>query len=417
VAEFRVRDLSLAEKGIKKISWASFRMQVLRHLCIDFEPARPLQGTKISACLHVTPETAVLCSVLKKLGADVFLAPSNPLSTKDDVAAALVKYLGIHVFAVHGEDTSSYYENLNFVANAKPDVILDDGGDLTKFVHKEDLYSTIIGGTEETTTGVIRIKAMAIQGVLKFPVIAVNESLTKHMFDNRYGTGQSTIDGILRATNILLSNSTIVIAGYGWCGRGIAMRAKGMGARVIVTEVDPIIALEAYEDGFLVEPMIEAVKKADIIVTATGCKGVISKEHLEQIKDGAILCNAGHFDVEVDVKYLYENAQEREQVRDHMERITLKNGKSVYLLAEGRLVNLSAAEGHPADVMDLSFSNQLLAVMHILENKGKLGKVVHTLPHELDRKVAEVKLSTLGISIDTLSEAQSAYLSSWEEGT
>lgn len=417
MADFKIRDISLADAGLKKIEWASSRMAVLRQMVEEYKNTRPLTGIKISACLHVTSETANLVIALKELGAEVCLSPSNPLSTQDDVAASLVRDFGISVFAIHGESRESYYENLEIVASRSPDFIMDDGADLTKLVHEKNLWKSVKGGTEETTTGVTRIKGMEKDGVLKFPVIAVNESQTKHLFDNRYGTGQSTIDGILRATNLLLSNTTMVVAGYGWCGRGIAMRARGMGARVIVTEVDPIKALEAFEDGFMVMPMEEAVKVADIVITATGCKDVVTERHFEVIKDGCILANAGHFDVEVNVKYLYENAVKVEKIRGNLEKITLRSGKVVYLLAEGRLVNLVAAEGHPADVMDLSFSNQLLAVLYLLENLGRLEAKVYALPEDLDRKVAEYKLKTLGISIDKLTDEQKAYLKSWEQGT
>lgn len=414
--DFKIRDIGKADEGLKRIEWASSRMPVLNQLVKEFGEKKPLKGIVISACLHVTTETANLAAALKELGAEVFLAPSNPLSTQDDVAAALVKFFGIKVFAIHGEDVDSYYENLTRVAEKNPHVIMDDGGDLTKLVHEKDVKS-VFGGTEETTTGVIRLRAMAREGNLRFPVIAVNDSRTKHLFDNRYGTGQSTIDGILRATNILISDTNFVVAGYGWCGRGIAMRARGMGARVIVTEVDPVKALEAYEDGFMVMPMKEAVKIADVIVTATGCKKVVTGEHFENIKDGAILANAGHFDVEIDVKYLRENAVNTLKVRDNLEKIVLKNGKTVYLLAEGRLVNLASGEGHPAEVMDLSFSNQLLAVMYLVEHRGEMKPGVYVLPEDLDRKVASLKLKTLGVSIDELSEEQKNYLSSWREGT
>ncbi len=417
MGDFRIKDPGLAQEGRKKIEWASFRMPVLNQISGELEPQKPLKGFTISACLHVTPETAVLCVALRRLGAEVFLSPSNPLSTKDEIAASLVVDFGISVFAVHGESKKDYYDNLKAVASRSPQIILDDGGDLTKLVHEGGYWESIIGGTEETTTGVVRLRAMEREGVLKFPVVAVNESMTKHMFDNRYGTGQSTIDGILRATNILLSNSTVVVAGYGWCGKGITSRARGMGARVIVTEIDPIRALEAHEDGFIVKPMIEAVKEADVIVTATGCKAVVTKEHFEVIKDGCILCNAGHFDVEVDVQYLYENSTGRETIRDNLEKIVLKNGKTLYLIAEGRLVNLAAAEGHPADVMDLSFSNQLLAAVYLKEAGRNLEPRVYTLPGDLDRKVAALKLKTLGISIDELSQEQRSYLISWREGT
>ncbi len=417
MADYKVLDLNLSPQGLKKILWAGIRMPVLKSLVEEFKGEKPLEGVRISACLHITPETANLVSSLKNLGAEVFLAPSNPLSTKDDVAASLVKDFGISVYGIHGESVEEYYENIRFVTLKSPNIVMDDGADLISFIHEKNLWDGIWGGTEETTTGVIRLRAMEREGTLKFPIIAVNDSLTKHLFDNRYGTGQSTVDGILRATNILISNSTVVVAGYGWCGRGIAMRMRGMGARVIVTEVDPIKALEAYEDGFIVMPLLDAIEKADLVVTATGCKDVVTGIHFERIKDGCILCNSGHFDVEIDVKYLYEKASKVEQVRDNLEEITLENGKKVFLIGKGRLVNLVAAEGHPSDVMDLSFSDQLLAVLYILQSRGSLENKVYKLPEDLDRKVAEIKLKTLGVKIDKLTEEQKKYLESWKEGT
>lgn len=417
--KYRVKDLSLRDSGRKKIVWALEHMPVLSRIRGNFEKEKPFERMKIGACLHVTPETAALMITLKAGGAEVRLSASNPLSTKDDVAASLVEDFGIEVFAVHGDSAEEYYESIKNVLEIEPVVTLDDGGDLTAYLHSElpELAKKVWGGTEETTTGVIRFRAMEKDGVLKYPIIAVNDSKTKYLFDNRYGTGQSTIDGILRATNLLIAGSVFVIAGYGWCGRGVAMRARGMGARVIVTEVDPVRALEAAMDGFEVMPMSEAAKIGDFFVTVTGDKNVISVEHIKLMKDGAIVANSGHFDVEIDVAGLREVAVKVENVRPNTEKYTLPDGKKIYLLAEGRLVNLASAEGHPPTVMDMSFSNQALAVKFIKENREKLEKKVYTLPDEIDREIALLKLKSMNIEIDELTEEQKEYLSSWQEGT
>ncbi|WP_461831642.1 adenosylhomocysteinase [Aquifex sp.] len=417
--EYDVKDLSLAEEGLKRIEWAEMDMPVLRQIRERFTKEKPLEGKRISACLHVTTETANLVRTLKEGGAEVYLTASNPLSTQDDVAAALVKYFGIPVFAIRGEDRETYYKHLKAVIEKKPDIVIDDGADLISTLHKEypELARNVIGGMEETTTGVIRLRAMAEQGVLKFPIIAVNDAYTKHMFDNRYGTGQSTIDGILRATNRLIAGSYFVVAGYGWCGKGVAQRAKGMGAIVIVTEVDPIKALEARMDGFLVMPMIEAAKLGDFFVTVTGNIHVIRKEHFEVMKDGAIIANSGHFNVEIDIPALEEMAVEKREIRKNVTEYRLKDGRRIYLLAEGRLVNLAAAEGHPASVMDMSFSNQALSAEYIVKNGSKLEKKVYRVPREIDEEVARLKLKALNIKIDELTEEQKRYLSSWEMGT
>ncbi len=415
--EFKVRKLELAGEGKKKIEWAGEHMPVLLRLREEFSENRPLDGVRIAACLHVTSETANLMITLKAGGADVRLAASNPLSTKDDVAASLVKDYGIPVFAVHGEDRESYYENIEAVASFKPQITIDDGGDLTSYLHSKGLTEGVLGGTEETTTGVIRFRAMEKEGVLRYPLIAVNDSLTKFLFDNRYGTGQSTIDGILRATNLLIAGSTFVVCGYGWCGRGVAMRARGMGARVIVTEVDPVRALEAVMDGFEVMPIVEAASKGDFFVTVTGDKNVISRAAIEKLKDGAVLANSGHFDVEIDKEALHEMAVRVEDVRPNVKRFVMKDGRRIYLLADGRLVNLAAAEGHPPTVMDMSFANQALAARYILEHHNELEAKVYTLPREIDDEIAMRKLEAMGIKIDELTEEQKAYLSSWREGT
>ncbi len=417
--KYRVKDLSLKDSGKKKIVWALDHMPVLSKVRENFEKEKPFKGMKIGACLHVTPETAALMITLKAGGAEVRLSASNPLSTKDDVAASLVEDFGIEVFAVHGDSAEEYYENIKNVLEIEPVVTLDDGGDLTAYLHSKlpKLAVKVWGGTEETTTGVIRFRAMEKDGVLKYPIIAVNDSKTKYLFDNRYGTGQSTIDGILRATNLLIAGSVFVVAGYGWCGRGVAMRARGMGARVVVTEVDPVRALEAAMDGFEVMPMSEAARIGDFFVTVTGDKNVISVEHIKLMKDGAILANSGHFDVEIDVAGLREIAVEVENVRPNTEKYTLPDGKKIYLLAEGRLVNLASAEGHPPTVMDMSFSNQALAVKFIKENREKLEKKVYTLPDEIDREIAMLKLKSMNIEIDELTDEQREYLSSWQEGT
>lgn len=414
--EYKIKDLSLSKLGKKRILWASSRMGVLSRLAEEFEKEKPFQGIRISASLHVTTETANLLIALKRGGAEVYLAPSNPLSTQDDVAASLVRDFNIPVFAIKGESNESYYANIRKVAHRKPHIIMDDGGDLTHYIHSSGLYEGIIGGTEETTTGVIRLRSMEKAKVLKFPIIAVNDSHTKYLFDNRYGTGQSTVDGILRATNILFAGKTVVVAGYGWCGKGVVMRARGLGARVIVTEVDPIKALEAYMDGNEVMKMEEAAHLGDIFITVTGNKHVIGLNHIKHMKDGIILANSGHFDVEIDVKSLYDNAEEREEIRPSLERIRIF-GKNVYLVSQGRLSNLGAAEGHPSEVMDMSFANQALSVRFLLENRGKLERKVYTIPKEIDKEIASLKLKVLGVEIDKLTEEQVKYLNTWKEGT
>ncbi|WP_028950408.1 adenosylhomocysteinase [Sulfurihydrogenibium subterraneum] len=417
--DYHIKDISLADKGLLRIQWAEKDMPVLRQIRERFKKEKPLKGITIGACLHVTTETANLMITLKEGGADVYLTASNPLSTQDDVAAALVKYFEIPVFAIHGEDRDTYYEHLNAVLDKKPNITMDDGADLISLLHKErqDLASNVYGGTEETTTGVIRLKAMAKEKVLKFPVIAVNDAYTKHLFDNRYGTGQSTIDGILRATNRLIAGSKFVVAGYGWCGKGVAMRARGMGADVIITEVDPLKALEAVMDGYRVMPMIEAAKIGDFFVTVTGNINVIDRQHLEVMRDGAIVSNSGHFDVEINLNALQEMAVKTRDIRENVKEYTLKDGRNIYVLAEGRLVNLAAAEGHPAQVMDMSFANQALSAEFVYKNADKLEKTVYKVPDELDFEVARLKLQAMGVQIDTLTPEQVKYLSSWEHGT
>ncbi len=417
--QYHIRDESLADDGLKQIEWADWQMPVLRQIREKFEREKPLKGIRIGACLHVTKETANLMRALIAGGAQVALCASNPLSTQDEVAAALVKHFSVPVFAIRGEDTQTYYKHIHAVLDTRPDITMDDGADLVSTLHKErrEQLSSVRGGTEETTTGVIRLRSMAKQGVLAYPIIAVNDAYTKFLFDNRYGTGQSAIDGILRATNFLLAGSNVVVAGYGWCGRGIAMRARGMGARVIVTEVNPLRALEAVMDGFEVMPIAEAAEKGDVFVTATGDVRVIAVEHMLKMKDGAIVCNAGHFDVEVDVKGLRQIATNVRRIRPSVEEFTLPNGKRIFLLAEGRLVNLAAAEGHPAAVMDMSFANQALSVAYLANHAHELAKDVYPVPRELDEEVARLKLESMGIRIDTLTPEQQRYLSSWEEGT
>jgi adenosylhomocysteinase len=417
--EFHVKDLSLADKGLKLIEWAEMDMPVLRQIRERFAVEKPLKGVRIGACLHVTTETANLVRTLKEGGAEVYLCASNPLSTKDEVAAALVKHFEVPVFAMRGEDRETYYKHIKAVLDAKPHITIDDGADLVSTLHKErpEQAAEIIGGTEETTTGVIRLRALAAEGKLLYPIIAVNDALTKHLFDNRYGTGQSTIDGILRATNRLLAGSYFVVCGYGWCGKGLAMRARGMGARVIVTEVDPLKALEAVMDGYLVMPMDEAAKLGDFFVTVTGNKSVIRREHFLKMKDGAIVANSGHFDVEIDIQALRELTKSVRTIRPEVEEYTLEDGRRIYLLAQGRLVNLACAEGHPSAVMDMSFANQALSVEYLIKNKGKLERKVYPVPPEIDRMVARLKLSSMGIKIDELTPEQERYLSSWEEGT
>lgn len=417
--EYHIKDISLKEEGKKRIEWAEKDMPVLRSIRERFSKEKPLRGVKISACLHVTTETANLVITLKEGGAEVYLTASNPLSTQDYVASALVAYYGVPVFAIKGEDTQTYYQHLREVIKREPDIVIDDGADLISTLHKEysDIAQRVLGGMEETTTGVIRLKAMAKEGVLKFPIIAVNDAYTKHMFDNRYGTGQSTIDAIMRATNKLIAGSNFVVAGYGWCGKGIAQRARGMGATVIVTEVDPIKALEAKMDGFLVMPMIEAAKMGDFFVTVTGNTSVIREEHFQAMKDGAIISNAGHFNVEIDIPALERLSVGKREVRSFVEEYQLADGRRIYLLAQGRLVNLASAEGHPASVMDMSFANQALCAEYILKNHDKLQKDVYRVPESIDRQIAHLKLKSMGVEIDSLTPEQVKYLSSWEVGT
>jgi len=413
--QFKVKDVSLAPRGRLQIEWAWRHMPVLKIIREEFEKEKPLKGVRVSAVLHVTKETAVLMETLLAAGAEVWLAASNPLSTQDDVAAALAEE-GIHVFAWRGETTEEYFWAIDQVSSIEPHIVIDDGGDLHAHLHdrKSDVAAKVWGGTEETTTGVIRLRALEKSGLLRYPVIAVNNALTKYMFDNRYGTGQSTVDGILRATNVLIAGKVVVVAGYGWVGRGIAMRMRGMGARVIVTEVDPIKALEAVMDGFEVMPMSKAAEIGDIFVTATGCKDVIRAEHFERMKDGAILANAGHFNVEISVADLERMAIEKRVVRPCVTEYRLRNGKRLYLLGEGRLVNLVCAEGHPSEVMDLSFANQALSVKYLVENRGRLPPKLYSVPIEIDRRVAELKLRSMGIEIDELTEEQKKYLESWK---
>jgi adenosylhomocysteinase len=414
-----VRDLSLAPAGLIRIEWADRQMPVLAAIRERFERERPLSGYRLSACLHVTSETANLARTLQAAGADVALCASNPLSTQDDVAAALVAEFGIPVFAIRGEDDETYYSHIKAAVDHGPQVTMDDGADVIGVLHSErrEQLGDIIGGTEETTTGVIRLRALEADGKLAFPVIAVNEANTKHLFDNRYGTGQSTVDGIIRATNVLLAGRKFVVGGYGWVGRGVAMRARGMGAHVIVTEVEPLRALEAVMDGYEVLPMERAAERGDIFVTATGDKNVISRAAIERMKDGAILANTGHFNVEIDIPGLRELAQDSRPARPNVEEFSLPDGRRLYLVAEGRLVNLSAAEGHPAAVMDMSFANQALSAEYLVGESESLKPHVYDVPEEIDREIARLKLETMGIEIDRLTEEQARYLASWDEGT
>lgn len=417
---YDIKDKKLAEKGKKRILWAGKDMPVLASLSKEYAKAKPFKGVRIGACLHVTTETANLMLALKTGGAILRLCASNPLSTQDDVAAALALEYGIETFAIKGEDNKTYFKHLNAVLDLKPHLTMDDGADLVSEIHKSrtDLIKTIIGGTEETTTGVIRLKAMAKNGALRFPILAVNEAQTKHLFDNRYGTGQSTIDGIIRATNKLIAGTTFVVAGYGWCGKGLAKRAEGLGARVIVTEINPIRALEAMMDGFRVMPMKEAAKRADIICTLTGNRDVLDTPHFEAMKEGCIISNSGHFDVEINLKSLQKIAKHTATPRPLVDEYTfIKGGRKIYVLGEGRLVNLATAEGHPASVMDMSFANQALGAQFILDNKGKLENRVYVIPEAVDRAIAEKKLKSLDVKIDTLTPTQTKYLESWEEGT
>lgn len=409
----------LAPEGVRRIEWAAREMPVLRLIRERFQREKPLRGIRMTACLHVTTETANLAITLRDGGADLRLCASNPLSTQDDVAAALVEEYGIPVFAICGEDNETYYRHIHQALEHGPQLTMDDGADVVATLHKErrDLLPGVVGGTEETTTGVIRLRAMAAAGALGYPIVAINEADTKHLFDNRYGTGQSTVDGIIRATNILLAGKTFVVAGYGWCGRGVAARARGMGAQVIVTEVDPVKALEAVMDGYRVMPMAEAAKIGDIFVTLTGDINVIDRQHLEAMKDGAILANSGHFDSEINLKALQALSEGKRQVRASVDEYRLQDGRRLYLLGEGRLVNLAAAEGHPAAVMDMSFANQALGAEWIAQNAQKLEKKVYEIPHEVDEEIARLKLHAMGVQIDYLTEEQQRYLSSWQEGT
>ena len=411
-----VKDINLAEQGKNQIEWAFKDMPVLKQIQERFIKEQPFKGLKLSACVHVTKETAALCVVMKSGGEDAVLVASNPLSTQDDVAAALVKHYGIPTFAVAGESVEQYKSHIKVALEHNPDIIIDDGCDMVSMIHADypELADKVIGSTEETTTGIIRLQALEAQGVLKFPAVGVNTSLTKHLYDNRYGTGQSSFDGILRAANILIAGKTVVISGYGWCGRGCALRAKALGANVIVCEVDPLKALEAAMEGYRVMPIAEAAKEGDIFLTVTGDKHVVDVEHLLTMKDGAFVANAGHFDWEVNVGDLKAYATEIHQIRPNLEEYKLNNGKSIYVLAEGRLVNLVAAEGHPASVMDMSFANQALGIEFLVKNNGKLENKLYTLPHEVDVKIAELKLKSMGISIDTLTEEQKEYLHSWK---
>ncbi len=417
--DYDVKDLKLAEKGKLKMEWAERYMPVLSSIKNKFAKEKPLKGVKISACLHVTSETGNLMHVLKLGGASLSLTASNPLSTQDEVAAALVKEYGVSVFAINGEDKKTYYNHINQALDLNPHITMDDGADLVSTLHskRKNLIDTVIGGTEETTTGVIRLRSMAKNKVLRYPIIAVNDANSKHLFDNRYGTGQSTLDGILRVTNILFAGLNFVVAGYGWCGRGIAMRAEGAGAKVIICEVDPLRALEAVMDGYQVMPLKKAAKVGDVFVTATGDKGVISRDHFLLMKDGAIVANSGHFNVEIDIPALEKLSKKKRQMKDLVQEYSLKNGRNIYLLAEGRLVNLAAAEGHPAMVMDMSFANQALCVLHLCKQGKNLKKKVYPVPERIDKEVARMKLKTLGVKIDRLSEEQRKYLSGWDEGT
>jgi len=417
--EYDVKDVTLATAGRRRIEWADRSMPVLRQIRERFDCEKPLRGIRIAACLHVTSETGNLMRTLVAGGAEPALCASNPLSTQDDVAAALVKEFGVPTFAIKGEDNDTYYRHINSTLAFGPQITMDDGADLVTeiFSRRQELIPGVLGGTEETTTGVIRLKSMAANKVLKYPIIAVNDAQTKHMFDNRYGTGQSTIDGILRATNILMAGSRFVVCGYGWCGRGVAMRARGLGARVIIVEVDAVKAIEAVMDGYEVMPIAEAAKVGDVFVTLTGSKNVIRKEHFHVMKDGAIICNSGHFNVELDLPALESLSTGRRRVREFVEEVQMGDGRVLFVLGEGRLINLAAAEGHPASVMDMSFANQALSV-ELLVQKGKtLEKTVHGVPAEIDQEIARLKLASMGIRIDTLSEDQVEYLKSWQEGT
>jgi len=416
---YDIKDIGLAEKGKLRIEWANQNMPVLNLIKKRFAKERPLDGVRLGLCLHVTTETASLCKTLKAGGADVYICASNPLSTQDDVAASLVKHDKIPVYAIKGEDNKTYYDHLNAVLDIKPMMTMDDGADLVGTIHSErtNLIKDIIGGTEETTTGVIRLRAMAKDKVLKFPVIAVNDAKTKHFFDNRYGTGQSTLDGIIRATNRLVAGTVFVVCGYGWCGRGLAMRAQGMGASVVVTEIDPLKALEAVMDGYRVMPIADAAAIGDFFCTVTGDINVIRGEHFKAMKDGAIVSNSGHFNVELDLVSLEKMSTKKRLIREFVEEYTMPNGNKVNILGEGRLVNLAAAEGHPASVMDMSFANQALSAEFMKDNASKLEKMVYSVPEEIDAEIARIKLKAMGIKIDKLTKEQEKYLASWEMGT
>jgi adenosylhomocysteinase len=420
MSNYDIKDMNQAEGGRRRIEWAEREMPVLRQIRERFAKEKPLQGLRVSACLHVTSETASLMRTLQAGGADVVLTASNPLSTQDDVAAALVNHFEIPTFAIKGEDNVTYYRHLGAALDHKPQMTMDDGADLVSVLHKErrELLPGVIGGTEETTTGVIRLRAMAADKMLNFPVVAVNDAQTKHFFDNRYGTGQSTLDGIIRATNVLLAGKKFIVAGYGWCGRGLASRARGMGALVIVTEVDPLKALEAVMDGFEVMPMLEAAKIGDIFCTVTGDINVIDEDHFAVMKDGGIVANSGHFNVEINIPALIQmSVGEPALVRPFVEQYTTKDGRKINILGEGRLINLAAAEGHPASVMDMSFANQALSAEFMLKNAATLEKRVYSVPEEIDKEIARLKLAAMGVEIDTLTAAQVKYLGSWEEGT
>ncbi len=417
--QYDVKDISLAPRGKLRIEWAESQMQVLRLIRERFAVEKPLAGIRVSGCLHITTETANLALTLQAGGAQLALCASNPLSTQDDVAACLVQDYGIPVFAIKGEDNQTYYRHIAGALAQRPQVSMDDGADLVTAIHKDTtgLAAQVIGGTEETTTGVIRLRAMEADGALKYPVIAVNEADTKHMFDNRYGTGQSTIDGVMRATNVLLAGKNMVIAGYGWCGRGAAMRARGMGANVIVTEVDPVRALEALMDGYRVMPMAEAAKIGDIFITTTGDVNILDEPHLKAMKNGAILANSGHFNDEINIPALEKMSSGKRRVRDFVDEYRIADGRRLFLLGEGRLINLAAAEGHPPDVMDMSFANQALGVEYLVKHAKELGRKVYVVPREIDHEIARLKLAAMGVNIDTLTAEQEKYLRSWESGT
>jgi adenosylhomocysteinase len=414
-----VKDLSLADLGKRRIEWAFQSMPVLQSIRKQFIKAQPLKDIRVAACLHVTTETANLMVTLRDGGANIVLCASNPLSTQDDVASSLVRDYNIPVFAIKGENNESYYSHIMSALDHRPNITMDDGADLVTILHtkRKELLEHVIGGTEETTTGVIRLRAMAKDKVLKYPIVAVNDALTKHLFDNRYGTGQSTLDGVIRATNILLAGLTVVVAGYGWCGRGVAMRARGMGANVIVTEIDPTKAIEAVMDGYRVMSMMEAATLGDLFITLTGNKSVIARDHFEKLKNGAIICNSGHFNVEIDLETLGKMASSRRPTREFVEEFALEDGRRIYVLGEGRLINLAAAEGHPASVMDMSFANQALSADYMIKNHASLEKRVYPVPEELDKQVARMKLESMAVKIDRLTLEQEHYLASWNEGT